>query len=48
MYSVNFLSLAKVKSPKRKTDLAASKNPTPAHCPIITNIKINKRSKIPI
>jgi hypothetical protein len=48
MYSVNFLSFAEVKSPKRKIDLAASKNPIPAHCPIAINVKISQRSKIPI
>jgi hypothetical protein len=39
-YSVVRISLALLNSPKRKTDFAARRNPTPSKLPMRTNVRI--------
>lgn len=40
-YSVVRISLALLNSPKRNTDFAANKKPTPSKLPTKTNVSIN-------
>ena len=40
-YSVVWISLALFNSPKRNTDFAANKKPTPSKLPARTNVRIN-------
>lgn len=47
-YSVVRISLALFNSPKRKTDFAASKKPTPSKLPARTNVRIMILSIYPI
>ena len=47
-YSVSCFSSLAFKSPKRKIDFAASRNPTPAYSPISIKLNISPRSKRPI
>ncbi len=47
-YSVSFLSLASFRSPNRKIDFAARRNPIAAHWLITIKIKTSIRSKNPI
>ena len=47
-YSVVRISFALFNSPKRNTDFAASKKPTPSILPISTNVSIRIRSIYPI
>ena len=48
MYSVSFRSLAFDKSPKRNTDFAAIKKPTPSQWFVMINMNTKRRSRMPI
>ena len=47
-YSVSFLSFDSFRSPKRKTDFAARRNPIASHWPASTNVNTKSLSNIPM